>query len=64
MAKVSRNTGDVLGGKRTLVAIHALRQDPAALPTFHEIFGKGDEGTARLPEVLKELEAIGSTLRC
>jgi geranylgeranyl diphosphate synthase type I len=60
-ATIGKPTGsDILGGKRTLVAIHALRQDPAALPTFHAIFGKGEEGTARLPEVLKELEAVGS----
>jgi geranylgeranyl diphosphate synthase type I len=51
---------DILGGKRTLVAIHALRQDPAALPTFHEIFGRGEDGTDRLPAAIKELEAVGS----
>jgi geranylgeranyl diphosphate synthase type I len=51
---------DILGGKRTLVAIHALRQDPAALPTFHAIFGRGEEGTDRLQGAIKELEAVGS----
>jgi geranylgeranyl diphosphate synthase type I len=60
-ATIGKPTGsDILGGKRTLVAIHALRQDPAALPTFHAIFGKGEDGTDRLPEVLKELDAVGS----
>merc|ERR1719316_2001530 len=60
-ATIGKPTGsDILGGKRTLVAIHALSQDPAALPAFHSIFGRGDEGKDRLPEVIKELEAVGS----
>jgi geranylgeranyl diphosphate synthase type I len=60
-ATIGKPTGsDILGGKRTLVAIHALRQDPAALPTFHAIFGRGEAGTDRLPEAIKELEAVGS----
>jgi geranylgeranyl diphosphate synthase type I len=60
-ATIGKPTGsDILGGKRTLVAIHALRQDPATLPAFHAVFGKGEAGTDRLPEVLKELVASGS----
>ena len=51
---------DVLEGKRTLMAIHALNQDPNLLPTFHSIFGKGEEGTADLPQAIEEMEAVGS----
>jgi geranylgeranyl diphosphate synthase type I len=51
---------DVLEGKRTMMAIHALNQDPKKLPTFHAIFGKGEEGAAQLSEAISEMEAVGS----
>ena len=51
---------DVLEGKRTLMAIHALKQDPASLPTFHTIFGKGESGKDLLPEAIREMELVGS----
>ena len=51
---------DVLEGKRTLMAIHALSQDPEKLPTFHSIFGKGENGTRELPKAIAEMEAVGS----
>jgi len=51
---------DVLEGKRTLMAIHALNQDPNKLPTFHAIFGNGEEGAERLSEAISEMENVGS----
>jgi geranylgeranyl diphosphate synthase type I len=53
---------DVIEGKRTLIAIHALGLNPDKLPIFHEVFGSGNEHTSRdtLDEVLKELQATGS----
>jgi geranylgeranyl diphosphate synthase type I len=51
---------DVLEGKRTMMAIHALNQDPTRLPTFHAIFGKGEEGADLLNQAISEMEAVGS----
>lgn len=53
---------DVIEGKQTLIAIHALEQDASILPTFHEVFGSGDEDTDRdvLDTVVTELENSGS----
>jgi geranylgeranyl diphosphate synthase type I len=53
---------DVVEGKQTLIAIHALQQDPAKLTKFHEIFGSGDESISRdiLDSVLNELVEVGS----
>ena len=53
---------DVVEGKRTLIAIHALGLEPSNLPTFHEVFASGNEETPRdtLDEVLRELQASGS----
>lgn len=51
---------DVLEGKRTLMAIHALKQDPADLPTFHAIFGKGESGKDLLPKAIEEMNSVGS----
>ena len=51
---------DVLEGKRTLMAIHALRQNPADLPTFHAIFGKGESGKDQLPKAIEEMNSVGS----
>ncbi len=53
---------DVVEGKRTLIAIHALGLEPSNLPTFHEVFSSRNEDTPRetLDEVLSELQASGS----
>ena len=51
---------DVLEGKRTLMAIHALKQNPAELPTFHAIFGKGESGKDLLPKAIEEMNSAGS----
>mgnify|MGYP001988791706 CR=1 FL=1 len=51
---------DVLEGKRTLMAIHALNQDPVKLPTFHEIFGKGESGADHLQQAISEMKSVGS----
>ena len=51
---------DVLEGKRTLMAIHALNQDPSNLPTFHSIFGNGESGSTDLPQAIAEMKAVGS----
>ncbi|MBT4059430.1 MAG: isopentenyl-diphosphate delta-isomerase [Euryarchaeota archaeon] len=53
---------DVVEGKRTLIAIHALEQDSAQLPTFNLTFGCGDDDTPKetLDLVLEELTASGS----
>ncbi len=51
---------DVLEGKRTLMAIHALNQDPDLLPTFHSIFGRGEVGAPHLAQAISEMEKVGS----
>jgi len=53
---------DVVEGKRTLIAIHALSLEPSELPTFNEVFASRNEETPRdtLDEVLCELQASGS----
>jgi geranylgeranyl diphosphate synthase type I len=53
---------DVIEGKRTLIAIHALGLDPENLPIFHQVFSSGNEDTPReaLDEVLRELQTAGS----
>jgi geranylgeranyl diphosphate synthase type I len=53
---------DVIEGKRTLIAIHALGLDPENLPIFHAVFGSGNEETPRetLDGVLRELQTAGS----
>ncbi len=53
---------DVVEGKMTLIAIHALEQDPSILTTFHQVFGSQDEtvGEEALNEVLNELLKSGS----
>jgi geranylgeranyl diphosphate synthase type I len=53
---------DVVEGKQTLIAIHALQQDPSNLQKFHQVFGSGDESISReaLDEVLNELLEAGS----
>ena len=38
---------DIIEGKQTLIAIHALQQNPESLPNFHEVFGSGIEDTDR-----------------
>ena len=42
------------------MAIHALNQDPTKLPTFHEIFGKGESGADRLEQAISEMKSVGS----
>ena len=53
---------DVVEGKQTLIAIHALKQDPSKLTNFHKVFGSGDESLSRevLDTVLNELRDVGS----
>jgi geranylgeranyl diphosphate synthase type I len=53
---------DVIEGKRTLIAIHALGLNPDNLPIFHKVFASGNEHTPRnmLDEVLRELQTAGS----
>lgn len=53
---------DIIEGKQTLIAIHALQQDPQILGTFHEVFGSGVEETDRavLDAVVAELRLSGS----
>ena len=53
---------DILEGKRTLIAIHALQQDQDALPVFHELYGSysDEENDARMKQALTELRAAGS----
>ncbi|MDP6741473.1 MAG: isopentenyl-diphosphate delta-isomerase [Candidatus Thalassarchaeaceae archaeon] len=53
---------DVVEGKQTLIAIHALQQDPSNLQKFHQVFGSGDESISRdtLDAVLTELLDAGS----
>ena len=53
---------DIIEGKQTLIAIHALQQDPALLSNFSEVFGSGIEETDRavLDTVVDELTNSGS----
>ncbi len=53
---------DIIEGKQTLIAIHALQQNPESLPNFHEVFGSGIEDTDRavLDTVVGELRNSGS----
>ena len=53
---------DIIEGKQTLIAIHALQQNPDSLPNFHEVFGSGIEDTDRavLDTVVDELRNSGS----
>ena len=53
---------DIIEGKQTIIAIHALRQDPVGLSNFYEVFGSGIEETDRavLDTVVSELEQSGS----
>ncbi|MEE3083098.1 MAG: isopentenyl-diphosphate delta-isomerase [Candidatus Thermoplasmatota archaeon] len=53
---------DIIEGKQTLIAIHALQQDPGLLPNFHEVFGSGIDDTDRavLDTVVDELRKSGS----
>ena len=53
---------DIIEGKQTLIAIHALQQNPDLLPNFHEVFGSGIDDTDRavLDTVVAELHRSGS----
>jgi isopentenyl-diphosphate delta-isomerase type 1 len=53
---------DILEGKRTLIAIHALQQDLNSLPVFQELYGSysDEESDARMKQALAELRAAGS----
>ena len=53
---------DIIEGKQTLIAIHALQQSADVLPNFNEIFGSGIEDTDRevLDTVVNELRQSGS----
>ncbi len=53
---------DIIEGKQTLIAIHALQQSPDLLPNFAEVFGSGIEDTDRevLDTVVAELHKSGS----
>ena len=53
---------DIIEGKQTLIAIHALQQDESKLTTFHEVFGSGIEDTDQivLDQVISELHESGS----
>ena len=53
---------DILEGKRTLIAIHALQQDLTLLPVFHELYGSysKEEDAARMKQALAELRTAGS----
>jgi len=53
---------DIIEGKQTLIAIHALRQKPELLSNFSEVFGSGIEETDRevLDTVVAELRNSGS----
>jgi len=53
---------DIIEGKQTLIAIHALQQDPDILSNFNEVFGSGIEETDRevLDTVVNELSESGS----
>ena len=53
---------DILEGKRTLIAIHALQQDHDSLSTFLELFGSysDQKDDTRMKLALAELRASGS----
>ena len=53
---------DIIEGKQTLIAIHALKQPQNILPNFAEVFGSGIEDTDRvvLDTVVEELRHSGS----
>ena len=53
---------DILEGKRTLIAIHALQQDQDILPVFHELYGSysDDVNDERMKQALAELRTAGS----
>ena len=53
---------DVIEGKQTLIAIHALQQDANALVNFNSVFGSGDDTTSRelLDKIVIELTNTGS----
>lgn len=53
---------DIIEGKQTLIAIHALQQNPDSLTNFSEVFGSGIEETDRevLDTVVDELRNSGS----
>ncbi len=43
-----------------MMAIHALNQEPEKLPTFHAIFGNGEEGADLLNQAISEMKSVGS----
>ena len=53
---------DIIEGKQTLIAIHALKQNSDTLSNFNEVFGSGIEETDRevLDTVVSELNRSGS----
>ena len=53
---------DIIEGKQTLIAIHALQQNAECLSNFYEVFGSGIEETDRdvLDTVVSELQESGS----
>ena len=53
---------DIIEGKQTLIAIHALQQGDDGLSNFNEVFGSGIEETGRevLDTVVSELRNSGS----
>ena len=50
---------DIVQGKRTLIAIHAL-ESGADLPTFHKLFGTESTDDSELADAVQELNNIGS----
>ena len=50
---------DIVQGKRTLIAIHAL-ESSADLPTFHKLFGTESTDTSELAVAVQELNDNGS----
>ena len=50
---------DIVQGKRTLIAIHAL-ESGADLPTFHKLFGTESTDTSELAVAVQELNDNGS----
>ncbi len=53
---------DIIEGKQTLIAIHALKQDPTILTTFNSLFGSQNEDCTpeQLSLALSELHSAGS----
>ena len=53
---------DIIEGKQTLIAIHALQQNTDELANFYEVFGSGIDETDRdvLDSVVSELQHSGS----